>query len=789
MISVRTFASTYLHPSLCSLSSREQHSKGQKLCVKFAGKMALKVTTLSASLDRNTVAHFVLTFSDGVQVWLKLEKCKSDSNLDEIVRDIQPVRSGRMKIEMELEEAPDDDACQAVGDTGGENAEDNTQEVKSIEINIQVIKTFFLSTISLYERLVKKCCKSCNLMETDEFITLHTTLCEFTNLLKIFNVSFDRTLFNNTVTMKEEERQKFNIVQVNEGLEGSATSCTTGNTKTYSCLVSSCHLKYCSEEAVRIHFLKNHCQKADAFEAVEENSEQLGTLDFSQVKRDSEGRYVCEFDDCSYISADRSNFKVHSMRHSSDKKYVCYVCTKSFFTRDPLMIHFLRLHMKEVNWSLASKDMRELRKSIRRLTTRSFYGIASNDEIEDSDTDLIGPMNEENVVLDAYISQAISEYPDVHSVEVEDEMEDPFDQETADESTANEAEPVNSFNVCLNLKDNDFFADSVTFKAEGVSSGLNDIITKSQEPNSAIKATMSLNTTRNVMVNKEIKQRAKKYKCPHKNCQQDFFTKKNLIIHMKASHDPSNALPCQEPGCTCRFKTAALLAQHQKRHRVSYNCKVCSYKTHLAALMTRHNRQHAGTQLFHECADCHEKFEYLGSLSTHRRKVHNEREPLLCDWTDCDKRFKTIIGLNKHRREFHLNMKAEIMCEWPDCKSVFSNRTSMNHHMRIHTNERPYQCTWQDCGKWFRLKETMKRHIKLHQGFKPYTCPFGKCDRAFVTKRNMKMHIEKIHLKHPTRGVRTTTVEEVEDDVEEMEDIDDIEEIEISETCILKKEI
>ncbi|XP_017486379.1 PREDICTED: zinc finger protein 595-like [Rhagoletis zephyria] len=673
----------------------------------------------------------------------------------------------------------------------GENAADgsagDTQEVKSIEINVQVIKTFFTTTISLYERLVKKSCKSCNLMETDEFIALHTTLCEFTNLLKIFNVSFDRTLFNNVITIKDEERTKYDIVQVCESVEGNTSTSATGSTKSFPCLVSSCHLKYCSEEASRIHFLKNHCKKAEAFEAVPHDTctDQLGTLDFSQIKRDSEGRYVCETEDCNYLSADRSNFKVHYMRHNGNKKYICFVCSKSFFTRDPLMIHFLRLHMKEIDWSLAAKDIRELRKSVRRLTCPSYYGLASNDDINDSDTDLIGPLNEENVVLDAFISQAISEYPEVERTEEKEELQS--DQETIDENGASnaneEGEPVNSFNVCLNLKDNDIFADSVTFKAEGVSSGLNDIITKSQEPNSGIKATMSLSATKDVMVNKEIKQRAKKYKCPHKNCHQDFFTKKNLIIHMKASHDPTNPLPCQEPGCTCRFKSQALLAQHQKRHRVSYNCKVCSYKTHLAALMTRHNRQHAGTHLFHECADCHEKFEFLGALSSHRRKMHNEKEPLLCDWTDCGKRFKTMIGLNKHRREFHLNMKAEIMCEWPDCKSVFSNRTAMNHHMRIHTNERPYQCAWQDCGKCFRLKETMKRHVKLHQGFKPYPCPFDKCDRAFVTKRNMRMHIEKIHLK-PSSRVRHTVVSMTQNEEEDMEEI---EEMEVPD--LLKKEL
>lgn len=633
--------------------------------------------------------------------------------------------------------------------------ESQNQEVKSVEINIQVIKAFFINTISMYEYLIKKSCKGCNVFQSEEFICLHANLCEFNDLFKLFNIPFDRTLLNNVVTIKDEERQKFNIIQISEDAL-SAEQSSLSNVKTFPCLVNSCHIKYCSEEAVKIHFMKNHCNKSDIFNMVDdENSE---SLDFSQVKRDDEGRYFCEFPECSYMSNDRSNFKVHYMRHTGNKKFVCHLCSKSFFTRDPLMIHFLRLHMKEVNWNLALKDVRALRKTIKRLTNRQYCDLASNDEIPDSDSDLTGPVNEESAVLNAYISQAICDFQ-IPSEEACDSdglnQDDPIELED-DTSKEDNSDPINSFNICLNLKDNDFFNDSVTFKSEGAVD-LNEIINKIHDPNASIKTTMSLPATKDVMVNKEIKQRVKKYKCPHKFCHQDFFTKKNLLIHLKASHDPENPIPCQEPGCSARFKSSALLAQHQKRHRVQYTCKVCPYKTHLAALMTRHNRQHAGAQLFHECSVCHEKFEYLGSLSTHRRKVHNEKEPLACDWTDCDKKFKTIIGLNKHRREFHLHMKAEIACEWPDCTAVFSNRTSMSHHMRIHTNERPYQCTWQDCGKWFRLKETLKRHIKLHQGYKPHPCPFDNCDRAFVTKRNMKMHIEKIHLKHSSAKTASKT--------------------------------
>lgn len=639
-----------------------------------------------------------------------------------------------------------------------------TQEIKQIEINLNVIKSFFTNTVALYECLIKKCCKSCNVVRSEDFITLHKTLCDFESIFKVFEVSFNNNLLNSFVKIQNNE-----------------------DTQKFPCYINSCNLSYSTEEGAKIHFIKNHCKKGNMFNIVTDNTDSL--LDFSQIKRDDEGRFICQNDGCTYASNDRSNFRVHTKRHSGDRKFVC-ICSKKFFTRDPLMIHFVRVHLKDVNWDLANKDIRSLRKTVRRLINRNYCLFNSNDDIPDSDSDLNGPSNEENSTLSHLITQAIStsasdENTDLPNEDIENnknlglnpEMEDieivdgsvdikgAIDETNMDDGgdVDEDAEPMNSFNVSINLKDNNFFTDSVTFKSEGISDDIDDLLTKNN-PNESINATMSLPSTK--VIKKDIPQRARKYKCPHKFCSQEFFTTKNLLIHLKASHDPNNPIPCQESGCSARFKSAALLAQHQKRHRVQYTCSLCSYKTHLAALMTRHNRQHAGDQLFHECSICHEKFEYLGSLSSHRRKVHNEDEPLICDWKDCDKKFKTIIGLKKHRREFHLNMKAEIRCEWPECNAVFSNRTAMTNHMRIHTNERPYQCTWQDCGKWFRLKETLKRHIKLHQGYKPHSCPFDNCNSSFFTKRNVKMHIEKVHLKNPS--TKSKIKMEIDEETEEV---------------------
>lgn len=607
----------------------------------------------------------------------------------------------------------------------------NTQEIKSIEINLQLIKQFFINTISIYELIVKKFCSSCNIIESEEFINLHRNLIEFENIFKVFDVAFNRTLLTNIV---KKGKISYKINEAGEFEESEPTK--------IQCYVNSCNHFYLTEEGAKVHFIKSHCKKGDIFDPVEDESgNQNGNIDFSVLRKDEEGRFMCEINDCNYVSNDRSNFKVHMKRHSNSRQYVC-ICSKKFYTRDPLIIHYVRLHMKEVDWSLANTDIRSLRKTIRRLINHKYVDYTSNDQISDCDSDLNGPLNYSDSELNDYITQAICSKSQ-SNIESSDSMV---------ENVTNEDNQKNEFNICLNLKDN-FFTDCVTFKTEGIDEEIEEIIST----NDTSFKTIAMSNTRDKIIKKEIPQRHRKYKCPHKNCNQEFFTQKNLLIHLKASHDPNNPILCTEPGCTSRFKSAALLAQHKKRHQVQYSCSLCPYKTHLAALMTRHNRQHAGEPLHHECYICKTKFEYLGSLRTHLQKVHNQKEPLKCEFADCEKRFKTIIGMKKHVREVHYKMKPEISCDWPECNAVFSNKSALSNHMRIHTNERPYQCTWQDCGKWFRLKETLKRHTKLHQGYRPHVCPFDNCTLTFVTKRSLKLHIEKGHLKNTNMKTRSSS--------------------------------
>lgn len=670
---------------------------------------------------------------------------------------------------------------------------ENSPDVKSIEINIQIIKGFFINTISLYEAVIKKACDQCQTIKSEEFIHLHKNLCEFENIFGLFEVNFDKNMFNNLVIIKDRSKKKASKrsldVEDNEEeeeeeeadklLKGSPVRRTRSSSSRFPCLLSSCDMTYTTEDAVRIHFIKNHCKRGTAFDPYTE--EQEAPFDSTLLKSDSSGKYSCDDTACEYVTQDRSNFRVHLKRHKGAKLYKCHKCSKSFFTRDPLIIHFVRCHTKEVDWSLASKDVRKLRKTLRRLTMKEYKDLESDDELENSDSDMHGAVGEYDEVLSGFVSQAIYSAPNVTKTSTCSDdstalpaLSEPVDQENVlmavepavsmtegenecleiknefkeqqdVENQVDEPQPENSFNITVSMKDADFFGDSMRLIREGASDEIGDLIAQTQHSDSQFMANMSLTDTKNKVIEPKIKQRARKFKCPEEYCGQDFFTKKNLVIHLKASHDKSNPYPCPEEDCFSRFKKPALLAQHRKRHQVQYTCTVCPYKTHLAALMARHNRQHAGQPLHHQCEYCGDAFEFLGSLSNHLRKVHKEVEPLKCTWDGCDKRFKSMIGLNKHRREFHMKMRAEMPCEWPECLASFSNRSSLNNHMRIHTNERPFQCDWQDCGKWFRLRETLKRHIKLHQGYKPYPCPFNNCDRAFYAKRAMKTHVERVH--------------------------------------------
>src|SRR6218665_1395500 len=115
-----------------------------------------------------------------------------------------------------------------------------------IEINIDIIKTIFMNFLSLYGTIMMKNCHSCDIIRSEEFVRVHNNFVDIDGLLKVFDLSFDKTLLENFV-------KKGPSVCLNSSSKNNKEKLT------FNCLIPACTKQYSSFESVQVHFLKSHC--------------------------------------------------------------------------------------------------------------------------------------------------------------------------------------------------------------------------------------------------------------------------------------------------------------------------------------------------------------------------------------------------------------------------------------------------------------------------------------------------------------------------------------------------
>ena len=202
----------------------------------------------------------------------------------------------------------------------------------------------------------------------------------------------------------------------------------------------------------------------------------------------------------------------------------------------------------------------------------------------------------------------------------------------------------------------------------------------------------------------------RKFGC--ERCHKRFSQESELESHVKAVHAVDNPFECHFPGCESRFRNPSHLELHIRRHSQEFKCDFndCCYRTHSQTALRVHVSKHEGRTLF-TCEICSLNFDFLGSLNTHKQKVHSIEFPLSCDWPGCPNRYKSVAGIRKHRR--------------------------------LHTGETPYSCSWPECGQSFAVLQALKVHVTKHTLERPFKC--SQCMKGYATKDNLRTHLNKVH--------------------------------------------
>ena len=137
----------------------------------------------------------------------------------------------------------------------------------------------------------------------------------------------------------------------------------------------------------------------------------------------------------------------------------------------------------------------------------------------------------------------------------------------------------------------------------------------------------------------------------------------------------------------------------------------CRFSARHESHLNQHISHHLNKRQF-VCDECNKQFHHNSNLLHHKRYVHSNDRPFVCNRINCNKSFKQRSGLSKHKIRFHSGIKRH-KCFRNNCDKSFVTSTELKQHIGYkHSTERPFKCNFHNCNWSFKSPSNLYYHKK-----------------------------------------------------------------------------
>lgn len=184
-------------------------------------------------------------------------------------------------------------------------------------------------------------------------------------------------------------------------------------------------------------------------------------------------------------------------------------------------------------------------------------------------------------------------------------------------------------------------------------------------------------------------------------CGKRFVLMTQLRAHILSQHEGQYRFKCTV--CGKGFTKDSDRKIHERSHSGErpYKCVVCGKCYSSIGNLNQHAKQHDGERPF-KCLICGQGFLRRSTLASHMNQ-HTGARPFSCD--QCNKTFMAKRNLYAHRK-WHAGTIKRYTCTV--CGKSFNH--GLQVHMRTHSGHKPYMCS--ECGMAFTVKSTLNKHVK-----------------------------------------------------------------------------